>query len=153
MTPDPKIKRVAGLLQAANGRSCERFIEQCSQAKILSLFDPSRAIEEYRSLANQALITESMTGNANCQDAIHVAIESLSRGVVDKRYLKALEKLKEVYFERVLRPAVHSYIETGTGQLSKMRSLYDNALKIDSLLHVAEFLTRATPYSDSSDEP
>ncbi|MCF2136973.1 MAG: hypothetical protein K9W43_06965 [Candidatus Thorarchaeota archaeon] len=149
MADSQKIKRIANLLDTVKGQ-CEPFLKECSEARLLAMMDPQQAIEKYISLASQTLTNTTISTTPSCRPILQKAISAVTTGSLDTSFVETLEQLRQVYLIDVLRPAVHDYLKDGKASLAQMKQLYDSALKIDSLFHVAVFLTRMSSYFGDS---
>ncbi|MHA1770201.1 MAG: hypothetical protein ACTSYL_04755 [Candidatus Thorarchaeota archaeon] len=149
MADDQKIKRIANLLDTVKGQ-CEPFLKECSEARLLAMMDPQQAVEKYFSLASQALTNKVLSNDPSCRPILQKAITAVTTGSLDNSFVQILEQLRQVYLIDVLRPAVHDYLKDGKESLTRMRQLYDSALKIDSLFHVAVFLNQVSSYFGGS---
>ncbi|MHA2188438.1 MAG: hypothetical protein ACW99V_09385, partial [Candidatus Thorarchaeota archaeon] len=55
-------------------------------------------------------------------------------------YVGALQRFRSTYLHEVLKPAVKSYFDSGMKPKKELAKLYENALRIDGLLELIQFL-------------
>jgi hypothetical protein len=61
---------------------------------------------------------------------------------LDKDLLDALRDLRSTYLEHMLKPAFKQYLQNDRYTKADIEKLYMNALKIDSLIEVIQFMKR-----------
>jgi hypothetical protein len=59
--------------------------------------------------------------------------------------IRTLEKLRSKYLEKVLKPAVRIYLENDHLKATEVELLYNDALRIEGLLEVVQFLKKVEP--------
>jgi hypothetical protein len=142
--PEPKeIERVGRLFSTLSNRS-KPFLEKCSKTKFLAVNDYNRAANEYVKLAKKTLSNKGLgleNGN-DCQGCISNVRDSLDSFQMDASLLKALEELRSTYLENMLKPAVKRYLQSENSTKTDIEQFYMNALKIDSLIEVVQFMKR-----------
>jgi uncharacterized UBP type Zn finger protein len=142
--PEPKeIEIVSSLFNTISNRR-KPFLEECSKTKFLAVSDYNRATDEYIKLVRQTLSNKGLglTNGNDCQGCISNVISSLESYELDKGLLDALEDLKSTYLERMLKPAFKQYLQNDSYAKADIEKLYMNALKIDSLIEVIQFMKR-----------
>jgi hypothetical protein len=142
--PEPKeIERVGSLFKSLSNRS-KPFLEKCSQTKFLAVNDYNRASDEYVKLVRKTLNNKGLgLANGNdCQGCLSNVISSLNTFHTDTGLLNALEDLRSTYLESMLKPALKQYLQSENYTKSDIERLYINALKIDSLIEVIQFMKR-----------
>jgi hypothetical protein len=145
--PAPKeLERLDGLFNLAADRN-RPFLDRCSETKYLAVRDFSRATSVTVELAKQTLeeANSGLRGHTECKRylaTLHRAVES---GQLDSRVISALKKLRSKYLEKVLRPAVRTYLENDELKATEIELLYNDALRIEGLLEVVQFLRKVEP--------
>lgn len=139
-----EIDRLSRLLDAISLRG-RPFLNQCSDAKMLAISDMDLALEHYWNLTKEALDSDGVTlpaglSNNSYYHAVKQAVRT--RGLTAS-YVDALEKLRSIFLDGVLRPAVGAYLENRTHRV-ELEQLYENALKLDGLLDLANFLRKVS---------
>ena len=143
--PAPKeLEKLGGLFDTVTGRS-KPFLDRCAQTKFLAVEDYNKAADEFVRLAKQTLNVDDTGVNSTCLATAKSAVES---GQLDHSLIEALSKLRTSYLESVLRPAVKSYLNTGEKTLSDIEKVYANAVQLDGLLEVVQFLSRVQPKTE-----
>jgi len=142
--PAPKeIERVGSLFSTLSDRS-KPFLDQCSKTKFLAVSDYNLATEQYVKLVRQTLNNKGLglpNGN-DCQGCLSNVTTALDTYQLDTDLLHALEDLRSTYLERMLKPAFKQYLQSESYPKVDIEQLYMNALKIDSLIEVIQFLKR-----------
>jgi hypothetical protein len=142
--PEPReIERVDSLFSTISDRS-KPFLEECSKTKFLAVRNYNRATDEYVRLVRQTLSNKGLgLANGNdCQGCLSNVISSLDSYQLDKGLLDALEDLRSTFLERMLKPAFKQYLQSDSYDKADIEKLYLNALKIDNLIEVIQFLRR-----------
>lgn len=143
MPAGKQIERVGSLFSTLSDKS-KPFLEKCSKTKFLAVVDYNRATDECLKLARQTLSTKSL-GIAkvnDCQGSLSNAKNALDSYQLDSNFVDALEDLRSTYLESMLKPAFKRYLESETYTKAHIEKLYMNALKIDSLIEVIQFMKR-----------
>jgi hypothetical protein len=142
--PAPKqIERVGSLFSTLSDKS-KPFLEKCTRTKFLAIVDYDRASDEYMKLVGKTLSTKSL-GIADVDDCqgclsnVKSALESLQ---LDTDLMTALENLRSTYLESMLKPAFKRYLQSESSEKGNIEKLYMNAMKIDSLIEVMQFMKR-----------
>ena len=142
--PEPKeIERVGSLFSSLSNRS-KPFLEKCAKTKFLAVSDYNRASDEYVKLVRKTLNNKGLGlayGN-DCQGCLSNVISSLDTFQMDTGLLDALEDLRSTYLESMLKPALKQYLQSESYTRADIEQLYMNALKIDSLIEVMQFMKR-----------
>ncbi len=142
--PAPReIERVGSLFSTLSDRS-KPFLDKCSKTKFLAVSDYNRATDEYVRLARQTLSNKGLglpNGN-DCQGCLSNVITALEAYQLDTDLLHALEDLRSTYLESMLKPAFKQYLQSESYTKADIEQLYMNALKIDSLIEVIQFMKR-----------
>ncbi|TFG07113.1 hypothetical protein EU538_09210 [Candidatus Thorarchaeota archaeon] len=144
--PKPgEMDRLTGLLDAISLRS-RPFLVECSEAKMLAISNIDLALERYWNLTRQALdnVDVSLPEELGSDRYFDIVRQALETGVLSASYVDALEKLRSGFLNVVLRPAVGVYLKKQTEQTSELERLYENALRLDGLLELANFLRRVS---------
>lgn len=137
--PAPKeLEKLGGLFDTVTGRS-KPFLDRCAQTKFLAVKDYTKAADEFVELARRTLNADGTNINGDCLARVKSAVES---GQLDRALVDELSRLRTSYLESVLRPAVKSYLNSEEGTIADIESLYVNAVRIDGLLEVVQFLSR-----------
>ncbi|MHA1935181.1 MAG: hypothetical protein ACW97A_07855 [Candidatus Thorarchaeota archaeon] len=134
-------RRLGGLFQKATNRTLP-FLNKCSDTKYLAVNDFTQAKNEYLELALQAFGEQGifLRKQAKCKkqlEALRIALES---GNLGEDYVGALQRFRSTYLREVLKPAVKSYFDRGASPKKELARLYENALRIDGLLELIQFL-------------
>jgi len=142
--PAPReIERVGSLFSTLSDLS-KPFLDKCSKTKFLAVSDYNRATDEYAKLVRQTLSNKGLglpNGN-DCQGCLSNVIRALETYQLDTGLLHALEDLRSTYLESMLKPAFKQYLQSESHIKSNIEQLYMNALKIDSLIEVIQFMKR-----------
>lgn len=141
---DPKeLERIGNLFNAATNVS-KSFLDKCTQTKFLAVKDYYKAEDEYIKLAEKTLCGKDLgiAANDDCYGCLSNVKSELESGQLDSRLVDALENLRASYLASVLRPAVKQYIYNDTRTESRLKKLYTNALKIENLLEVFQFMNK-----------
>lgn len=141
-----ELDRIGGLFNLASDKN-RPFLMQCSETKYLAVRDYSKATSRTVELARQTLreANSGLTGQADCQRYLSTIQNVVESGQLDARVIGALEKLRSKYLEKVLRPAVRSYLENEDRKTAEIEALYNDALRIEGLLEVVQFLKKVEP--------
>jgi hypothetical protein len=86
-----------------------------------------------------------LTSRADCKRYLATLQSAVELGQLDTSAIRALEKLRSKYLEKVLRPAVRTYLKNEELKPTAIELLYNDALKIDGLLEVIQFLKKVEP--------
>jgi len=149
MVDQKGLERLTGLLTAVSTAS-KPFLQQCSEAKFLALSDYRRATDRYRRLAAEALDSDCFERLTSCEDLMRELRAAVTSGYIDSACIDAMEILRTKYIQSVLRPAVRKYLRSESASIRDLMTLYDGAIRLGSLLDVAEFLSRVKDYSVGS---
>jgi len=145
--PTPKeLEKIGNLINAASDRD-KSFFNQCSETKFLAVKNYYRAEDEYFKLATKALSAKGLgiTRKGDCYSCLTSAKSALQSGQLDKDLIDALEILRSTYLDTKLRPAVNQYIQNETANNHALDTIYTNALKIESLIEVIQFMNKVQP--------
>ncbi|MBY8997073.1 MAG: hypothetical protein KGD60_05030 [Candidatus Thorarchaeota archaeon] len=145
--PAPKeLERLGGLFNLAS-ESSRPFLDRCSETKYLAIRDYSQASSVTVELAKQSLKENfsGLTNHADCKKCLATLQSAVELGQLDTRVITALEKLRSKYLEKVLSPAVRTYLKNDELKTTEIELLYNDALKIDGLLEVIQFLKKVEP--------
>ena len=145
--PAPKeLERLGGLFKLAS-ESSRPFLDRCSETKYLAVRNFSEATSITVELARQTLMESNsgLTSRADCKRHLATLQNAVELGQLDTRVITALEKLRSKYLEKVLRPAMRTYLNNDDLKLTAIELLYNDALKIDGLLEVIQFLKKVEP--------
>jgi len=145
--PAPKeLERLGGLFNLASDKS-RPFLDRCSETKYLAVRDYDRAASVTFELAKQTLkeANSELTNRTDCQKYLSKLQSAVESGQLDTSVIHALEKLRSKYLEKVLSPAVKSYLENDELKIAKIELLYNDALRIEGLLEVVQFLKKVEP--------
>jgi len=145
--PAPKeLERLGGLFSIAS-ESSRHFLDRCSETKYLAVRNYSKATSITIELARQTLkeANTGLTKHADCKRYLSTLQNAVELGQMDSNVITALENLRSKYLEKVLRPAVRKYLHSDELKPSVIELLYNDALKIDGLLEVVQFLKKIEP--------
>lgn len=145
--PAPKeLERLGGLFSLSSDKS-RPFLDRCSETKYLAVRDYSRATSVTMELAKQTLkeANSGLTSRTDCKRYLATLQSAVESGQLDTSVIHALEKLRSKYLEKVLRPAVRTYLENDELKATEVEILYNDALRIDGLLEVVQFLKKVEP--------
>lgn len=145
--PAPKeLERLGGLFNLASDKS-RPFLDRCSETKYLSVRDYNRATSVTAELAEQTLreANSGLTSSADCKKYLGTLRSAVESGQLDKSVISTLEKLRSKYLEKVLSPAVRSYLKNNELKTTEIELLYNDALRIEGLLEVVQFLKKVEP--------
>jgi hypothetical protein len=145
--PAPKeLERLGGLFNLASERN-RPFLDRCSETKYLAVRDYRQATSVTVELAKQTLqeANAGLTGRADFKRYLDTLQSALESGQIDGSVIRALENLRSKYLEKVLRPAVRTYLVDDKLKTSEIELLYKDALRIDGLLEVVQFLKKVEP--------
>ncbi len=139
-----EIDRLSRLLDTISLRS-RPFLDQCSDAKMLAISDVNLALERYWNLTKQAFYSDGVhLPDELSKNSYYQAVkQALGTRVLTASYVDALEKLRSSFLDGVLRPAVGAYLENQTHR-AELEQLYENALRLDGLLDLANFLRKVS---------
>ena len=142
--PNPKeLERINHLFNAASDRN-KSFFDECSKTKYLAVKDYYRAEDEYIKLATKALSIKrfGIAEEDDCYGCLSSVKTVLESGQLHEGFVDALENLRATYLNSVLRPAIKQYIHNETVNKQALETLYTNALKIESLIEVIQFMNK-----------
>jgi len=145
--PAPReLERLGGLFNLAS-ESSRPFLDRCSETKYLAVRDYRKAASVTVELAKQTLMetNSSLTNRADCKRYLTTLQSAVESGLLDISVITALEKLRSKYLEKVLRPAMKTYLDNDELKPTAIELLYNDALKIDGLLEVIQFLKKVEP--------
>lgn len=146
MPAPEELERLGGLFKLAS-ESSRPFLDRCSETKYLAVRNFSEATSITVELARQTLMESNsgLTSRADCKRHLATLQNAVELGQLDTRVITALEKLRSKYLEKVLRPAMRTYLNNDDLKLTAIELLYNDALKIDGLLEVIQFLKKVEP--------
>jgi hypothetical protein len=142
--PNPKeLEKIGNLFNAASGQG-KPFFDKCSKTKFLAVKDYYRAEDEYIKLASKTL---SGTGlgiaqKDDCYGCLTSVKSELESGQLNQEFIVALENLRSTYLDRILKPAFRQYIHNDAANKQSLEKLYTNAMKIESLIEVFQFMSK-----------
>ncbi len=145
--PTPKeLKKIGHLINAASDRD-KSFFNQCSETKFLAVKNYYQAEDEYLKLATKALSAKGLgiAGKDDCYSCLSSAKSALESGQLDNGFIDALENLRSTYLDRKVRPAFRQFLHNETANNQSLEKLYTNALKIESLIEVIQFMNKVQP--------
>ena len=143
MPAPEELEKLGGLFDTVADRS-RPFFAECAKTKFLAVEDFPKAADECIRLARQTLNIDSSGVDVDCLDDVKSAVES---GQLDGNLVDALSRFRSSYLEGVLRPAVKSYLNNEHKTISEIEALYTDAVRIDGVLEVVQFLSRVQPKS------
>lgn len=141
---NPKdLERIGNLFNAASDQS-KSFFDRCSKTKFLAVKDYYRAESEYVKLAKKTLSVKTLgiTGKSDCFGCLSSVKTALESGQLNQEYIDALENLRTTYLDRMLRPAFRQYIHNDAVNKQALEKVYTNAMKIESLIEVVQFMNK-----------
>ncbi|MBN2230634.1 MAG: hypothetical protein JW779_13680 [Candidatus Thorarchaeota archaeon] len=142
--PAPReLERLGGLFDSISERS-KPFLDECSKTKFLAVSDYSSATSEYMKLVTKALSEDGLglSKKSDCQSSLSNVQSALESKRLDKGLLQALEDLRATYLESMVKPAFKTYLHEDSLTKTDIEKVYMNALKIDGLIEVIQFLNR-----------
>ncbi|MFX1560477.1 MAG: hypothetical protein ACFFBL_07800 [Promethearchaeota archaeon] len=145
--PAPKeLERLGGLLNITSDKS-RPFLDRCSETKYLAVMDYNQATSLTVELARQTLrgANSALNNRTDCKRHLAILRSTVELGQLDAGLLQALEKLRSKYLEKVLRPAIRAYLEGEDSKVNEIETLYNDALRIEGLLGVVQFLKKIEP--------
>ena len=145
--PAPKeLERLGGLFNLSSDKS-RPFLDRCSETKYLAVRDYSQATNLTVELAKQTLseANSGLTNRTDCKRYLITLRTAVESGQLDASVVLALERLRSKYHEKVLRPAVRAYLESDDLKATEIETLYNDALRIEGLLEVIQFLKKVEP--------
>jgi hypothetical protein len=145
--PAPKELEKLGSLFSLAADKNRPFLERCSETKYLAVRDYSRATSITFELAKQTLreANSGLTNHDDCKRDLAILHRAVESGQLDRGVIKALQNLRSKYLEKVLKPAVRSYLENEDHKATEIESLYNDALRIEGLIEVVQFLMKVEP--------
>ncbi|TFG31041.1 hypothetical protein EU527_13420 [Candidatus Thorarchaeota archaeon] len=145
--PVPKeFARLGGLFDTASIQS-KPFLKQCSKTKFLAVSDYYRASDQYIELVRETLSAKNLGQQTQetCHNCLSNIKNALEIGQLNTHFMDALEELRTMYLEDILKPALKGYIQEDTIGISVLETIYLNALKIDSLIETIQFMNKVQP--------
>jgi len=145
--PSPKeLERLGDLFKLVSEKN-RPFLDRCSETKYLAVKDYARAANITIELAKQTLrdANSGLTSHDDCKRYLAILKSTVESGQLDSSVIKTLERLRSKYLEKVLRPAVRTYLDSSDLKVSDIEILYNDALRIDGLLEVVQFLKKVEP--------
>ncbi len=141
-----ELERLGSLFKLASERN-RPFLDKCSQTKYLAVRDYDRATSITFDLAKQTLreANSCLTNRDDCKKYLAKLQNAIESGQLNQDFIHTLEKLKARYLERVLRPAIRTYLTNDDFKAAEIDELYNDALRIDGLLEVIQFLKKIEP--------
>jgi len=143
MSKRKEIERIGNLFNVASDLN-KTFLDKCAETKFLALKDFYRAEDEYIKLAEKTLNGKGLgiSDKDDCCRYLYNVKSQLESGHLDVKLIGALETLRAKYLEYILRPAVRLYIHNDESNNRELKTLYNNAMKIDNLLEVIQFMNK-----------
>ena len=143
MSKRKEIERIANLFDVASDIN-KKFSDKCSETKLLAVRDYYRAEDEYIKLAEKTLSVKGLgiADQNDCCSYISSIKSQLDSGQLNASLIDSLEALRTKYLESVLRPAVRQYIHNDGSDNRELKKIYGNAMKIDNLLEVIQFMSK-----------
>jgi len=143
MSNPKELERIGNLFNASTNLS-KTFLDKCSKTKFLAVKHYYQAEDEYIKLAEKTLSVKSLgiAAKDDCYGCLSNVKSELESGQLDSGLIDALENLRATYLENILRPAVKQYIHNDTTNNRGLKKLYTNALKIENLLEVVQFMNK-----------
>jgi len=143
MSDPNELERIGNLFNAASDRS-KSFFDKCSKTKYLAVKDYYRAEDEYVKLATQTLSIKKLgiAEEDDCYAWLSSVKTALESGQLSRGYVDALENLRAIYLDRMLKPAVRQYLDNEAVNKQSLEALYTNAMKIESLIEVIQFMNK-----------
>ncbi|MGY5872136.1 MAG: hypothetical protein RTV72_07835 [Candidatus Thorarchaeota archaeon] len=143
MSDEKKLERLGKLFNAASVRG-RPFFDQCSETKFLAVKDYYKAEDEYIKLASKTLSVKGLgiAENNDCYPCLSSVKSALESGQLDDGLIGALENLRSTYLDKMLRPAFKRYIHDEVTSKKALEKLYTNAMKIESLIEVVQFMNK-----------
>ena len=143
MSKRKEIERIANLFDVASNIN-KTFLDKCSETKFLAVRDYYRAEDEYIKLAEKTLSVKGLEieDMDDCCSYLSSIMSQLESGQLNTRLIDTLDSLRSKYLEYVLRPAVMQYIHNDKSNNQELKKLYSNAMKIDNLLEVIQFMNK-----------
>ena len=143
MSNPKELERIGNLFNVATNLN-KTFLDKCSKTKFLAVNNYYQAEDEYIKLAEKTLSVKSLgiASKDDCYGCLSNVKSVLQSGQLDSGLIDALENLRATYLESILRPAVKQYIHNDTTNNRGLKKLYTNALKIESLLEVIQFMNK-----------
>ena len=145
--PAPKeLERLGNLFNLASEKS-RPFLDRCSNTKYLAVKDYSLATTVTLELTKQTLkeANPNLTDHEDCKRYISALRSAVESGQMDSSVVYSLQKLRSKYLEKVLRPAVRTYFRDDKLKAAEIELLYNDALRIEGLLEVVQFLRKVKP--------
>jgi hypothetical protein len=142
--PAPKeLERLGGLFKLASDKN-RPFLSRCAETKYLAVKDYDRATNLTFELARQTLSEANAGLRSHVGSKAYLAIirSAVESGQLDSDFIGALKKLRAQYLQKVLRPAVKDYLNNNQSKYIEIEKLYNDALRIEGLLEVAQFLKK-----------
>jgi len=146
--PNPKkLERVGTLFKAAASNRGQSFFDQCSKTKFLAVNDYYKAEDEYIKLVTKTMSVKALgiSGKDDCYGCLSSVKSALESGQLDKGLLDALENLRSTYLNRMLKPVFKQYMHNDTPNEKSLQKIYTNAMKIESLIEVIQFMNKVQP--------
>ena len=143
MSNPKELERIGNLFNVATNLN-KTFLDKCSKTKFLAVNNYYQAEDEYIKLAEKTLSVKSLgiAAKDDCYGCLSSVKSELESGQLDSGLIDALENLRATYLESILRPAVKQYIHNDTINNRGLKKLYTNALKIENLLELIQFMKK-----------
>jgi hypothetical protein len=143
MRKNKEIERVSSLFNKLSDRS-KPFLDKCSRTKFLAVNDYASAADAYMKLVRETLSNKGLglINQTDCQDCLLSVRNALDTYQLNSDLVNALQDLRLTYLESILKPAFKQYIQSDIYTRKDIENLYMNALKIDSLIDVIQFIKR-----------
>ena len=143
MSNPRELEKIGNLINAASDRN-QSFFDKCSKTKFLAVKDYYRAEDEYIKLATKALSVKKLgiAEDDDCHGCLSSVKTALETGQLNQGFVDALENLRATYLDSMLRPVVRQYIHNDTFNKQTLEKLYTNAMKLESLIEVIQFMNK-----------
>ncbi|MFW9964792.1 MAG: hypothetical protein ACFFCX_14585 [Candidatus Sifarchaeia archaeon] len=145
--PSPEeLERLGNLFTLAAERN-RPFLDRCSETKYLAVRDYDKATKIIFELTNQTLkeANSGLMDLSDCKGDLTKLKNVVESGHLDTDFILALERLRSKYLEKILGPAVRTYLRNEDLKPIEIETLYNDALRIEGLLEVVQFLKKVEP--------
>lgn len=143
MAAPKELERLGGLFKLASDKN-RPFLKRCAETKYLAVKDYQGATNRTFKLARQTLseANAGLTGHVDCKGYLAIIRSAVESGQLNSEFIGALKKLRAQYLQKVLRPAIENYLSSRETEFTEVEMLYNDALRIEGLLEVVQFLKR-----------
>lgn len=144
LMPTPEeLERLGNLFTLAAERN-RPFLDRCSETKYLAVRDYDKATKIIFELTNQTLkeANSGLRDLIDCKGYLAKLRNVIESGQLDTDFILALEKLRTKYLEKVLGPAVRTYLRNKDLKPIEIETIYNDALRIEGLLELVQFLKK-----------